>query len=222
MIMSYVSVYENKTPRAKGVILAGAVHLAIIAGVIVMPGIKVPEILNGPFIATHIPNPKPPEPVIEDKKPEVKAAAQTRQRAPDRPDIDLVPLPVVPIHGYPDLKSGTGSGGAGMDIPFEAIKITPDPVIVGARLNTRYAEQFQPAYPPGQLRLEQEAEVSVRVLVGSDGRVKQIELIDSPQVDFWSATRKQALKKWRFTPATKDGKPFESWMTLKVRFEINS
>ena len=40
-MMSYVSVYENKTPRAKGVLLAGAVHAAIIAGVIAMPGIEV-------------------------------------------------------------------------------------------------------------------------------------------------------------------------------------
>ena len=117
---------------------------------------------------------------------------------------------------------GSDSEGTGIEIPFEAIKITPEPVIVGARLNTRYAEQFQPAYPTGQLRLEREGEVSVRVLVGTNGRVKQIELIDSPHVDFWTATRKQALSKWRFTPATKDGTPIESWMTLKVRFEINS
>ena len=62
----------------------------------------------------------------------------------------------------------------------------------------------------------------VTVLVGTDGRVKDIQLIESPHEDFWSATRKQALRKWRFTPATKDGKPVESWMTLKVLFQINS
>lgn len=218
--MSYVSVYENKTPRSKGLIMAGAVHAAIIAAVIAMPGIEVPgKDWNGPFIADHIPLPAPPEPVIEDKKPEVKAAPQTRQTAPDRP---IIKLPPAPTNEYAEIKLGNGSGGTGMEIPFEAIEIAPEPVIVGARLNTRYAEQFQPAYPTGQLRLEREGEVSVRVLVGIDGRVKQIELIDSPHVDFWSATRKQALNKWRFTPATKDGKPIESWMTLKVRFEINS
>lgn len=219
--MSYASVYKNETPRSKGLILTGAVHAAVIAGVIATPGIEIPEILNGPFIATHIPNPQQPDPVIEDKKPEVKVAPQTRQRAPDRPNIDLIPPPVVPLHGYSDLGLGTGSGGTGIEIPFEPIEIAPDPVIVGASLNTRYAEQFQPAYPPGQLRLEREGEVSVRVLVGTDGRVKRVELVESPHEDFWIATRKQALKKWRFTPATKDGKPYESWMTLKVRFEIN-
>jgi len=220
--MSYVSVYENKTPRSKGLILTGAVHAAIIAGVIAMPGIEIPEKFRGTIIAIPVPVDEPPTPVVEEQKPEIKIAPQTRQKAPDQPITDLPLPPVAPLHGFSDFGKGTGSGGAGLEIPFEAIKITPDPVIVDARLNTRYAEQFQPAYPPGQLRLEREAEVSVRVLVGTNGRVKQIELIDSPHVDFWTATRKQALKKWRFTPATKDGKPFESWMTLKVRFEINS
>ena len=51
--------------------------------------------------------------------------------------------------------------------------------------------------------------------------MKNIALIESPHGDFCNATRKQALSIWRFTPATKDGNPYESWMTLKVGFEIN-
>jgi len=217
--MSYVSVYENKTPRSKGLIMTGAVHALIIGAVIAMPAIIVTERPEGTLVALPKLAEMPPEPVIEEQQPEVKAAPQTRQIAPDRPIIQLPPAPKVQ---YAETMLGSDSEGTGIEIPFEAIKITPEPVIVGARLNTRYAEQFQPAYPTGQLRLEREGEVSVRVLVGTNGRVKQIELIDSPHVDFWTATRKQALSKWRFTPATKDGTPIESWMTLKVRFEINS
>jgi len=221
-MMSYVSVYENKTPRSKGLMMTVAVHAAIIAGVIAMPGITIPEKLHGPFIATNIPKPQPPEPVIEDDPPKAKVAQPTQPRAPDKPIADARSFPIKPFPTYSDFGDALGSAGTAEDIPFEAINIAPQPVIVAPRLNARYAEQFQPAYPPGQLRLEQEGEVGVRVLVGTDGRVKQIELIDSPHQDFWNATRKQALKSWRFTPATKDGKPFESWMTLKVRFEINS
>ena len=221
-MMSYVSVYENKTPRSKGLILTVTVHAAIIAGVIAVPGITIPEKLHGPFIATNIPNPQLPEQVIEDDPPKAKVAQPTQPRAPDREIADVQTFPITPLPTYSDFGNAMESSGTGDGIPFEAIRIAPDPVIVGARLDSRYADRFQPAYPVGQLRLEREAEVSVRVLVGSDGRVKQIELIDSPHEDFWNATRKQALKSWRFTPATRDGKPFESWMTLKVRFEINN
>ena len=220
--MSHVSVYENKTPRLKGALWAGAVHAAIVAAVIAMPGIEIPERFQGTIIAVPIPAQTPPDPVIEETQPEVAVARKKMQKAPDQPIITLLPAPVIPSTRYTVPGLGTGLAGAGNAIPFEAIKIAPDPVVVDARLNTRYAEQFQPAYPPGQLRLEREGEVSVRVLVGTDGLVKRIELIDSPHKDFWDATRKQALKKWRFSPATRDGKPFESWINLKVRFEINS
>lgn len=220
--MSYVSVYENKTPRSKGVAMALAVHALIIAGAMAMPEIVAPEKFEGTIFAFPVKAQKPPEPVIEYKKPEVEIARPTRQTLPERPIKIDVPAPFVPVDNYGTVEIKAGLGGIGDEFRVDPIKITPEPVIVSARLNTRYAGQFQPDYPVGQLRLEREGEVSVRVLVGTNGRVKQIELIDSPHVDFWSATRKQALKKWRFTPATKDGKPYESWMTLKVRFEINS
>ncbi|MEO9913634.1 TonB family protein [Parasphingorhabdus sp.] len=221
-MMSYVSAYENKTPRSKGVIMAAVVHAVIIGGVIAMPGIEIPERFEGPIFAFPVPVDKPPEPIVEETPPEVKTARPTVQAPPDKPRIELTPPPIVPIEGYARIDLATGSDGTGDEIPFQAIEVEPDPVIVAATLNQRYASHFQPAYPTGQLRLEREGEVSVRVLVGTDGRVKNIELIDSPHADFWTATRKQALSKWRFTPATSDGKPIESWMTLKVRFEINS
>lgn len=219
--MSYVSVYENKTPRSKGVAMAVAVHALIIAGAMAMPEIEVPEKFKGTIIAFPVKAQKPPEPVIEDNKREVEIALPTRQTLPERPiNIELAD-PVVPVNNYGNVEIRAGSGGIGNDFHFDPIKIAPDPVMIGASLNRRYAGDFQPAYPVGQLRREREGEVSVRVLIGTDGRVKDIELIDSPHEDFWTATRKQALGKWRFTAATKDGKPVESWMTLKVRFEIN-
>ena len=220
--MSYVSVYENKTPRSKGLILAGAVHAVIIAAVVAMPGIEVPKTFDGPIFAFPVPAEKPPEPVVEQQKPEVEIARPTRQTLPDRVTIEPHPDPVIPTSNYGDRKIKNGSGGIGDAIRIEPIKIAPDPVMIDASLNRRYADDFQPAYPLGQLRREREGTVSVRVLVGTDGRVKDIQLIDSPHEDFWSATRKQALGKWRFTPATEDGKPVESWMTLKVLFQINS
>ena len=112
-----------------------------------------------------------------------------------------------------------------MDIRFDPPEITDpitEPVFVQPKLNTRYAGQFQPRYPAGLLRLEEEGVVSVKVLVGTNGRAKDIKLLSTPHPDFWESTRKHALRKWRFTPATEDGKPVESWITLKVKFEINS
>jgi periplasmic protein TonB len=38
--------------------------------------------------------------------------------------------------------------------------------------------------------------------------------------DFFDTTRDQALRKWRFTPATEDGTPVESWREMTVKFEM--
>ena len=45
--------------------------------------------------------------------------------------------------------------------------------------------------------------------------------LDRQIAAFAKATEKQALKAWRFKPATRDGIAVEDWQTLTVRFDIN-
>lgn len=96
----------------------------------------------------------------------------------------------------------------------------PDPVFVGARINPGYANALQPIYPPGMIRAEMEGFATVRVLIGTDGRVKQVEAVKASDPAFLDATRKQALAKWRFLPATRDGEAVESWREMTVRFQL--
>lgn len=229
--MSYASRQENTSGNLKGLGLTVAVHIAVIAGVMALPAITV--VMKKPGEVTGVNIPLKPEPV---QPPETRPDDPLIKPAPNNPVIDrLKPqvtppsLPKQPDYGFSDsgggsIFDGTGAGN-GMDIPFDPVppvEAIPDPVIVEAKLNTRYAADFQPAYPPGQLRLDKEGTVSVRVLVGTNGRVKDLQLISAPHESFWTATQRHALKKWRFKPATKDGKPFESWITLKVQFTIDS
>jgi protein TonB len=58
------------------------------------------------------------------------------------------------------------------------------------------------------------------VLIGVDGRVKAAQSVSATSAAFFEATRRQALSKWRFKPATRGGIPEESWKTLSVRFLI--
>ena len=82
------------------------------------------------------------------------------------------------------------------------------------------AREFQPPYPPQLLRTGVEGKAVVRVLVGTDGRVKQVAVISADDPLFADATERQALRRWRFKPATRDGVAVESWKQLTVRFEI--
>jgi len=52
--------------------------------------------------------------------------------------------------------------------------------------------------------------------------VKAVEQVSATSNAFFEATRRQALAKWRFKPATRGGIPQESWKTMSVRFELKN
>lgn len=227
--MTYASVYEKKSGNLKGLGLTIALHAAVIAGVLALPAITVALKKPGEITGLNIPLKPDPVPPIQTQPddPLVKTASSNPVIDRIKPQVTPPALPKEPDYGFATGSGGSIFDGAGtdLDIPFDPlppVEATPDPVIVEAKLNTRYSGDFQPAYPPGQLRLEKEGTVSVRVLVGTNGRVKDLQLLSTPHESFWTATQRHALKKWRFKPATKDGKPYESWISLKVQFTINS
>lgn len=140
---------------------------------------------------------------------------------------------VKPLDQPPVVELSTSTIGDDFPIPGtgEFIKIEPPalppivtpsvpPVFVTAKRNPRYAGDFQPEYPPGMVREGREGAVTVRVLVGVDGRVKQVEAVRGDDDAFLQVTKAQALRRWRFLPATKDGVPQESWQELTVRFQL--
>jgi len=94
--------------------------------------------------------------------------------------------------------------------------------MVDAVADPRYARDFQPDYPAGERRMGNEGKVVIRVLIGPDGRVKQVERVSAASAAFWQVTERQALSRWRFRPATRDGVAIESWRTMTVRFEMES
>jgi len=62
--------------------------------------------------------------------------------------------------------------------------------------------------------------VTIRVLVGVDGRVKQVERVSATSEAFWQATQQQALRAWRFRPATRGSVPEEAWRTMTLTFRM--
>jgi protein TonB len=166
------------------------------------------------------PEAPPPPPVDDTVKPRTDARVDPKPYVPPaenpthsdnqiqgtetRPDV------VLPI----DTGIGTGTGEAVVEKPVL-------PPLIGAVRDPRYARDFQPAYPAQGIRLSLEGTATVRILIGIDGRVKAVEPVRASDPMFFDATRRQALAKWRFKPATRGGVPQESWKTMSVRFELS-
>ena len=179
-----------------------------------------PNVITKPievFIGRSIPLDPPPPPIekpVEHKRAPVETLPYTPPTDPavtprDTPTIDQ--SPILPITQPP------AEGGTGLVVPEPA----KPPVMVGPTVDPRYAGYFQPVYPADEIRAGNAGRVMVKVLIGIDGRVKEIEKISAPSDSFWKATRQRALDKWRFTPATRDGVPYETWKTMNVSFVLN-
>lgn len=210
-------------PKSRTVSLGGALLIngALIAGLIyaspdLLPK-EIPTILTG----TNIPlRPVPP--------PEKPKELSKVDREVSRTPLPQIPDPIIesptrnPIDGteeiYPPLPPLQPPADPGP--PIFAEPAPPPLPLIGAEQDLRYLKDFQPSYPSGELRAQRDGVVRIRVLIGIDGRVKAAESVSATSPAFFEATRRQALSKWRFKPATRGGVPQESWKTLSVRFEI--
>lgn len=163
------------------------------------------------FIPVEPPPPKPQPKPHRLKPAPAPQPDQPRQRVETRIDTHF-DFPKLPPQPPVDDTAGIGT--------TTTLPPPPLPPLIDARVDPRYAGDLQPPYPPAERRANHEGRVVVRVLIGVDGRVKQLERISADSDAFFEATRRQALAKWRFRPATRGGVPEESWQTKSVRFVL--
>lgn len=203
---------KRRSPAGLGIVVT--LHAAALTALILAP----PEVVEKKFktlIAYPVPDTKPPEPVPPEQKP-AEGAAESRIRKVERevPVTAAEPVDVVIVNDpvVPPLD----------DRPAARPEPIRQPVLAEAVVDPRYADAFQPPYPPAMARQEVDGRVVVRVLIGTDGRVRAVELVSATDAAFFEATRRQALRAWRFKPATRDGVPVETWRTMTVRFEMQA
>ncbi len=137
--------------------------------------------------------------------------APTRSENPTRTTFEEYP----PLPPLPPVNAEPGP-------PTTAEPPAPLPPLIGAEQDMRFSRDFQPGYPSTELRAERDGLVRIKVLIGTDGRVRAAEAVSATSDAFFEATRRHALAKWRFKPATRGGVPQESWKTMTVRFEIKN
>jgi protein TonB len=76
-------------------------------------------------------------------------------------------------------------------------------------------------YPQESIRLHEQGATRLRYLIGTDGNVKDVEILDSsgyPRLD--EASVEIVKKKWRFWPALENGKPVEIWMPANIVWKL--
>ena len=78
----------------------------------------------------------------------------------------------------------------------------------------------KPDYPSASRRLEEEGTVSLKFLIGSDGRVLQAEIEKTSGFPRLDEAARNALSKCQFRPGTVDGKAEQSWASIKYTWRL--
>jgi protein TonB len=81
--------------------------------------------------------------------------------------------------------------------------------------------QVTPEYPKMAQRMGVDGEVQVEVLVGPDGAVEDVRVVSVSRtgVGFERATT-DAVRQWRYKPATKNNVNVRMWVPVRVPFSL--
>lgn len=148
-----------------------------------------------------------PEPVADEK-----AQAQTIATVSEIAEA-LTPITMEDL--------GTGSGDGDSLVIDVDIDTSPSPdEFIAVDEEPQRVSIDPPVYPPMAQQAGVEGTVLVRVLVGKDGKVKDVMYIDGPEALKDAAYASARSSVWR--PALIDQKPVEVWVMMPVTFKLRN
>lgn len=99
--------------------------------------------------------------------------------------------------------------------------IDPGPARTAVMLDSRHP-LTQPPYPAPSIRLGEEGNLDIEVLVGKNGRVTAARIArSSGYLRLDHAALEEARRLWRLKPGTLDGEPIEMWHRIRVTFRLD-
>jgi protein TonB len=78
----------------------------------------------------------------------------------------------------------------------------------------------KPDYPSASRRMEEEGTVTLKFLIGVDGKVIQADIEKTSGFNRLDEAARNALSKCQFRPGTVDGKPEQSWASIKYTWRL--
>lgn len=213
--MKYTGQRKNSASHLVG--FSAVVLLHVMVAYALMTGLarQVVEVIRAP-IETKI---------IE----EVKKQPEAEKTPPPPPKLAPPPPPYIPP---PEINVAAQPSTA----PSNAITVvttskptTPPPVVAppASTPTVRTAPIInaahscdKPEYPAASKRLEEEGTVVVSFLIDIDGRVVDSKVEKTSGYDRLDQAARNALGKCKFKPGTVDGKPEQSWASIKYTWRL--
>ena len=212
---------QGRHPRALMFIVGG--HAVLVAAVMTAKMEVIPLAGTTKTVVELIEEVKPPPPVPPEPvppKPEHPVQPRDSQIDLQKP---IVPIPTQdPVEFAASLPHLPSPGPIGSGTESIA---NPTPKLGPVRVAARFATPdflLRPPYPDDKARLEEEGTLRLRLSIDERGRVVAVEPVGKVDRSFFESARKHLLAKWRYKPATIDGRPVPSSTVITLRFELET
>ena len=127
------------------------------------------------------------------------------------------PLPKTPA---PPPPAPTSTAPAITQTPTPPAAAPQAPAIRMGAVIQAGAHCAKPDYPSASRRMEEEGTVTLKFLIGADGKVLQADVEKSSGFTRLDEAASNALSKCQFRPGTVDGKPEQSWASIKYTWRL--
>lgn len=198
--------------------ITGAGALVLVAGLIVMNRTthEPEEDEVGPAVSFTVP--PPPEP-----QPRERQRPQSRQlRRSNQPTLAPLPNLGASLSGL-EVSLPQFQAEASVEVNESVLGDVDDVALTEDTVDQppAYRSRSVPEYPQRARQREIEGRVLVSALIGVDGRVKAVQILESTPPGVFDDAVKAALQSSTFDPATYKGNPVETWVEIPFPFRLN-
>ena len=207
----------------KALIISAAIHLSLV-GIYVLTTVWKPrdevEYTGRVIRMQTLPPPPPlsnaPPPPVIPNQPIVKPTIGTPVPVADA----LAPEQTISTQQeIAAMNTPIGAGGSGRDSLVIASDDMPNEgEFVYYEDEPTPVTRVEPAYPEFAREAQIQGKVTLHVLVGKDGRVKNVKVIKG--VTGLNEAAVEAIKKWVFKPALSNNKPVAVWVEVPMDFHF--
>lgn len=179
-----------------------------------------PETITPPTIVGVM---LPPPVAKPQPKPEPQPEPKPQQKPKPTPKPLPKPLPKAP----PSEKAVSVPPVTSSPPPVKTAKAAPAktaptaPAIQPPSAEAQGLNNKAPLYPQLSRKKKEQGTVLLLILVKADGTVGEVQLKTSSGFARLDQAARQAVKRWQFQPALKEGQPIDFWYELPLKFSLN-
>lgn len=159
----------------------------------------------------------PPPPKKKPKsKPKPKPKPRKRSNKPPPPSLS-------PVAGLTGLDFGLDAFGTGMGDDLDQLLGDVSNVVMTSESvddPPRPQRTVPPEYPVRARKKGTTGEVRLSLLVGVDGRVRDVRVLSAQPPGVFDQAAIAAVRQWTYTPATYEGQPVATRVTQPVVFDL--